>query len=30
MIKRPLENCIDSVTGRIMKWIELKVDRTGY
>ena len=25
-----IRNCIDSVTGRIMKWIELKGDRTGY
>ena len=25
-----IRNCIDSVTGRIMKWIEWKEDRTGY
>ena len=25
-----IRNFIDSVTGRIMKWIKFKGDRTGY
>ena len=25
-----IRNCVDSMTGRILKWIEMKGDKTGY
>ena len=25
-----IRNCADSMTGRILKWIEMKGDKTGY